>query len=161
MRLRSSLLKSLRRSSVTLLPPACGAWSNSANIRDRNRLSASHYHKRDFDALKPCRYFICSPSFSAHFSITTEVAIFDLLKKHCSWKRSGPLAECEVELVDEVGDRDIFFLEAFNNRYETLCLFRHSHEVHGAIVVLHLLLLASLQKVLHRNRFGWNRRNLG
>jgi hypothetical protein len=94
-----------------------------------------HYPKPDFDPLKPCRYFICSPSFSARFSFATEVAIFDLLKKHCSWKRKGPLAECEVEIVDDAGDRHVFVLEAFNNHYETLCLFRHSDEVHGTIVV--------------------------
>ena len=94
-----------------------------------------HYPKPNFDPLKPCRYFICSPSFFERFAFATEVTVFDLLKKHCSWKRKGPLAACEVELVDDAGARHIFVLEAFNNNYETLCLFRYSHEVHGSIIV--------------------------
>jgi hypothetical protein len=93
------------------------------------------YPKSDFDAEMPCRYFICSPSFTQRFAKVSEVAAFQLLKDNCSWSKRGPLADNEVVLTDDSGKRHLFMLEAFNNQYETLSLFRHLHEIRGSIVV--------------------------
>jgi hypothetical protein len=84
-----------------------------------------HYTGPSFDSSKPCRYFVRSRSFEQQFSNVGELEIFGLMRSHCSWRRTGPIAHNEVSLSDDRGDQHIFSFEAFSHKYEMLSLFSY------------------------------------
>ena len=93
------------------------------------------YTDENFDPLHPCRYFIRSASFAQRFAKAEETKIFALLRSRCSWKKSGPIADDEVEFMDDDGRQHLFQLEAFHNRHETLALFVHKRLIEEQVVV--------------------------
>jgi hypothetical protein len=66
------------------------------------------YTDENFDPLDPCRYFIRSSAFGQRFSSVEETSVFALLRSKCSWRKYGPVADDEVSLMDDNGQRHIF-----------------------------------------------------
>jgi hypothetical protein len=93
------------------------------------------YTDESFDPQQPCRYFIRSASFAKTFSGVGETTIFQLMRTKCSWRKFGPIADDEVELTDDNGDKHFFRFEAFHNRHETLGVFVHRHAVETKVTV--------------------------
>ena len=94
-----------------------------------------HYTDDTFDLQEPCRYFIRSKPFEEKFSGIGELAIFQLVRSNCSWRKCGPLADDEVVLIDDNGATHVFHFEAFHNRYETLSVFVHRYSVEKKVAV--------------------------
>jgi hypothetical protein len=88
-----------------------------------------------FDPQQPCRYFIRSLPFAKTFSGIDETAIFQLMRTSCNWKRYGPLADEEVVLTDDNGEKHAFHFEAFHNRHATLGLFVYRRAVETKVIV--------------------------
>ncbi len=76
----------------------------------------------DFDVSEPLKYFIRSPQFMRRFSGINEAILWTHLQQYCSWARGGPLGAEEVILFDDNGDRHVFRMETFYNRYEALTM---------------------------------------
>ena len=74
-------------------------------------------------AAPQCRYFIRSRSFIERFSSVTEDAACAVLRANASFRRGGPIADCEVILVDDRGEKQCFHLESFYNGHEALTIF--------------------------------------
>ena len=93
------------------------------------------YTDNRFDPQQPCRYFIRSLPFTKTFSGIDEKVIFQLMRTNCSWKKYGPLADDEVVLADDNGEKHIFHFEAFHNRHDMLGLFVYRRAVEKKVVV--------------------------
>lgn len=74
-------------------------------------------------AAPQCRYFIRSRSFIERFSSVTEDTACAVLRANASFRRGGPIADCEVILVDDRGEKQCFHLESFYNGHEALTIF--------------------------------------
>lgn len=89
-------------------------------------LISSHPHitRRpfDFDANKPCRYFIQSPAFAVRFSKLSEIELFGAVSGYCGGQKGGSLGEAELILSDDNGDQHRFYFETFFNYYDALTL---------------------------------------
>ncbi len=83
-----------------------------------------HPDKRasDFDPAKPCKHFIQSRAFAAHFSKIPETDTFDQVADYCTRARGGPLGSDRVQLTDDNGDHHIFEFETFNFFHSVLTL---------------------------------------
>lgn len=81
---------------------------------------SEHPHRlsAEFNASSPCQHVIESPLFREQFSKTSELQLFEMLKKVCNHKSGGPLGVEEVVLVDNNGLRHEFVLESFCYRYK-------------------------------------------
>ena len=85
-----------------------------------------HPRHGDFDPRAPCRYFIESPAFRETFgAVVTEVAAFRTIQSYVSSARGGSLGEADVVFDDCRGERHLFHMETFFNRYEALTLGTH------------------------------------
>lgn len=84
-----------------------------------------HYPDADFDATEPCRYFIRSRLFEEQFSGLTEREAFNILRRHCSWRKRGPLGNDEIVLRDDRGEEHVFLFEAFHNGHALLTLITY------------------------------------
>lgn len=84
-----------------------------------------HHPDNDFDPLNPCRYFIESPAFRDRFSMITEVQAFGAIQSYASRARGGPLGESAVIFTGRDGERHVFHMETFYNKYEALSLGTH------------------------------------
>jgi hypothetical protein len=71
----------------------------------------------DFDAAEPCRHFIQSPAFAAHFGNLREIDLFEAVASYCAPKLGGPLGTAELILTDDNGDDHRFVFESFFIRY--------------------------------------------
>jgi len=94
-----------------------------------------HYTDETFDPAEPCRYFVRSKSFAEKFSGVDELTIFQVMRTKCGWRKYGPLADDEVILKDDNGERHLFHFEAFHNRYEMLGVFVHRRAVERSVAV--------------------------
>lgn len=74
------------------------------------------------DPAKPCRHFIQSPAFAAHFSRMPETDMFKAVASYCGAQSGGPLGSSEMILTDDNGDQHRFYFETFFNRYDALTL---------------------------------------
>lgn len=72
-----------------------------------------------------CRYFIRSATFMQQFGNVTENFICELLRTCATRRRGGPIADEDIELVDDCGQKHRFHLESFYNRHEVLTLLIH------------------------------------
>jgi Zn-dependent peptidase ImmA (M78 family) len=81
-----------------------------------------HRQGEDFDATKPCKYFIRSRRFEAEFGRIDELTMFAVVGEYCENKRGGPLGSADVILSDDRGEEHVFSFETFFNRYEALSL---------------------------------------
>jgi len=79
----------------------------------------------DFNAAMPCRHFIQSPAFAAHFSQITEHALFEEVMDYCGPQTGGPLGSAELTLADDNGEGHVFAFETFYNRHDALTLGVH------------------------------------
>jgi len=70
-----------------------------------------------------CRYFIRSRRFIEQFANFTEQGAYDLLCANSLFRRGGPIANTEVVLIDDRGDKHLFQLESFYNGHEALTIF--------------------------------------
>lgn len=84
-----------------------------------------HYTDGSFESLNPCKYFIRSRAFEERFASLSEVEVFEILRNHCSWRKTGPIAAAEVIITDDRGDEHLFLLEAFCHKYDMLSLFSY------------------------------------
>jgi hypothetical protein len=71
----------------------------------------------DFDAAKPCRHCIQSPSFAARFSRITEQDLFRAVASYCGAQMGGPLGMADLVLSDDNGDEHVFTFESFFIKY--------------------------------------------
>ncbi|WP_316979522.1 ImmA/IrrE family metallo-endopeptidase [Shumkonia mesophila] len=76
----------------------------------------------DYDPTKPCRHFIQSPAFAAHFRRMPEIDLFEAVAGYCGGQSGGPLGTAELILTDDNGDQHRFIFETFYNRYDALTL---------------------------------------
>lgn len=82
-----------------------------------------------------CRYFIRSRKFIEQFANVTEQYACSLIRQ-CSARRSGGLiANDDVLVVDDVGQKHLFHLEAFYNRHEVLTLLTYKEALPPKIAV--------------------------
>lgn len=84
---------------------------------------------------EPCRYFIRSTTFIEQFANVTELQACGLLQTCSSYRRGGPIADDDVMLVDDCGQKHIFHLESFFNRHEALTLLIHKELVPAKIAL--------------------------
>lgn len=84
-----------------------------------------HYTDGDFDPANPCRYFIRSRLFEEQYSNLTERDAFNILRRHCSWRKRGPLGDGEITLRNDRGEEQVFRCEAFHNGHQLLTLITH------------------------------------
>lgn len=76
----------------------------------------------EFNQEEPLRYFIRSPKFIHGFSLIDEVVLWSHMQSYCSSARGGPLGTEEVILLDDNGERHLFRMETFYNRYDALTM---------------------------------------
>jgi hypothetical protein len=88
-----------------------------------------------FDPTQPCRYFIESPGFRARFGNTTESTAFTAIRGYASSAAGGPLGEGEAVFESRNGQRHVFTMETFFNRYEALTLGVHRGLVRPQLTV--------------------------
>jgi hypothetical protein len=84
-----------------------------------------HYPDADFDPAEPCRYFIRSRLFEEKFSGLTEREAFNIIRRHCSWSKRGPLGTDEIILRDDRGEEHVFLFETFHNGHALLTLLTY------------------------------------
>lgn len=111
----NTMTSSLWRVVETLDIPAVGIVSQHPKYTDAT-----------FDPSNPCRYFIRSRKFLDEFSNVSEQDAFRVVQAACTYKQGGPIAGGEVVLTNDRGEKHVFLLEAFYNRYEALSLAIHS-----------------------------------
>jgi hypothetical protein len=83
------------------------------------------YPDQSFDPHNPCRYFVRSKKFIERFSAVTEVEIHSLMRKHCSFRRRGPIGCADIVLSDDRGEQHLFYFDSFHNGHETLAIFAY------------------------------------
>ncbi|MGO9269268.1 MAG: ImmA/IrrE family metallo-endopeptidase [Terriglobia bacterium] len=111
---QNTMTSTLWRLVETTDIPALGVVSQHPRRTDDN-----------FDPKNPCRYFIRSKQFEERFSAISELEIFALMRRHCSYQRGGPIGSAELVLSDDRGEEHLFHFEAFHIRYETLAVFTY------------------------------------
>jgi Zn-dependent peptidase ImmA (M78 family) len=82
----------------------------------------------DHDPSKPCKHFIQSSAFKAHFGKLNEIDIFGAVRAYCGRQRGGILGQSELILTDDNGDRHRFAFETFYNGHDALTLGVHLRE---------------------------------
>jgi len=75
--------------------------------------------------IQECRYFIRSRAFIEQFASITEQEACNVLRANASYRRGGPIANDEVILSDDRGQKQMFHLESFYNGHEALTIFAH------------------------------------
>jgi hypothetical protein len=110
----NSLTSTLWRSIEILDVPAVGPASQHPKYTDAT-----------FDPNNPCRYFIRSRVYVDEFSNIGEQDVFRIVQKACTYKKGGPIAGGEVLVMNTRGEKHLFTLETFYNRYEALSLILH------------------------------------
>lgn len=70
----------------------------------------------------PCRYFIRSAKFVEQFANVTEQYVCSVIRYCSTYRSGGPIADDDVLLLDDRGQKHVFHLESFYNRYEVLTL---------------------------------------
>jgi hypothetical protein len=86
-------------------------------------------------ATEPCRYFIRSIAFIEQFANVTEQYACGLLRTCSSYRSGGPIADDDIVLVDDCGQKHLFHLESFFNRHEALTVLIHKEPVPAKIAV--------------------------
>ena len=71
---------------------------------------------------EPCRYFIRSAKFIEQFGNVNEQYVCSLIRYCSTYRSGGPIADDDVLLLDDCGQKHVFHLESFYNRYEVLTL---------------------------------------
>ena len=84
---------------------------------------------------EPCRYFIRSAKFIEQFTNVVEQNACNLLRSCSSRRRGGPIADDDVVLVDDCGQKHVFHLESFYNRHEVLTILIHKDMLPAKIAV--------------------------
>ena len=84
---------------------------------------------------EPCRYFIRSTTFIEQFANVTESFVCNLLRTCSTFRRGGPIADDDVVLVDDRGQKHLFHLEAFFNRHEALTVLIYKEPVPAKLTV--------------------------
>jgi hypothetical protein len=87
------------------------------------------------DGTASCRYFIRSARFMEQFSNVTESQISSLLRACSTRRRGGPIADDDVVLLDDCGQKHKFHLESFYNRHEVLTILIHKALVPARIAL--------------------------
>lgn len=82
-----------------------------------------------------CRYFIRSNRFIEQFANVTEQQACHLLRMCSTQRRGGPIADDDVVLVDDCGQKHLFHLESFFNRHEALTILIHKELIPAKIPV--------------------------
>ena len=83
------------------------------------------YPSASFIPASPCRHCIQSPAFRAHFSHVSERQLFDLIAGYSNRRRTGPLGEDDILLLDDRDERYVFHFESFAIKYYVLTLGFH------------------------------------
>jgi hypothetical protein len=82
-----------------------------------------------------CRYFIRSACFMEQFANVTESHVSNLLRACSTRRRGGPIADDDVVLMDDCGQKHLFHLESFYNRHEVLTILIHKALVPARIAI--------------------------
>ena len=72
------------------------------------------------DSGRRVRYFIRSEAFRRDFPKVTPEDAFAVLTEHSSWKRGGPVVDCEHQFEDSLGAPTTFRVESFSNTHALL-----------------------------------------
>jgi hypothetical protein len=121
----NSITSTLWRFVELMAEPALGLVSQHPRYTDEK-----------FDPTDPCRYFIRSATFAEQFSNVEETGSFALLRSKCNWRKYGPIANDEVVLIDDNGERHVFQLDAFHNHHETLAVFVYKRPLSKKVVAV-------------------------
>ena len=84
---------------------------------------------------EPCRYFIRSARFMEQFGNVTEQYICSLIKYCSTYRSGGPIADDDVLVLDDCGEKHVFHLESFYNRYEVLTLLTYKELLPARVAV--------------------------
>lgn len=68
------------------------------------------------------RYFIRSQRFREQFSRVDPDHVKQIIERHASWKKSGPIIDATDILVDNNGKAYEFKIEGFSNKYDLLTM---------------------------------------
>ncbi len=100
-------------------------------------LVTDHPHRLsdDFDHQQPCKHFIQSPKFQAHFHRVSEVQLFAKVSDYCGHQRGGMLGSVELRLMDDNGDNHVFEFQSFSNTFEVLTLGIHKTRCQKTVVI--------------------------
>lgn len=82
-----------------------------------------------------CRYFIRSTRFIEQFANVTEQQACNLLRMCSTQRRGGPIADDDVVLVNDCGQKHLFHLESFFNRHEALTILIYKELIPAKIPV--------------------------
>ena len=74
------------------------------------------------DGTNPWRHYIGSLAFRSQFAGISASQIFDLVKQHASYRRTGPILEAKEILRDVLEDEWEFHIESFSTKYDLLTL---------------------------------------
>lgn len=74
------------------------------------------------DGPNPWRYFIRSDAFARKFSKVSPEAVFEMVRRHASRRRAGPVFAAEDVIGDDRGVEWEVELESFSNTYTVLTL---------------------------------------
>jgi hypothetical protein len=95
-----------------------------------------------------CRYFIRSTTFIEQFANVTEQYACNLLRTCATYRRGGPIADDNVVLIDDCGQKHIFRLESFFNRHEALTILTHKELAPAKIPVTSVRALQSTSGII-------------
>ena len=83
------------------------------------------------------QYCIESPQFKARFSTISEAYLVNVVNGYISYRRGGPLGKAEVVLIDNNGDKHIFYFDTFSTGYSFLTLGVYKRPAVSLITVPH------------------------
>jgi hypothetical protein len=74
------------------------------------------------DGDEPWRYFIRSPAFRLQFSAVSPAMAFELVDRHCTTRKRGPVFQAIDVLENDVGESWEFEIECFSTTHAVLTL---------------------------------------
>lgn len=74
------------------------------------------------DGEEPWRYFIRSEAFRTQFPSIAPDQVYEVISKHCSNRKRGPIFEATEVIQNAIGDPWEFYIECFSNSYTVLTL---------------------------------------
>ena len=77
------------------------------------------------DEGQPCKHFIRSRLFEAHFDSFTETEGVKIFESYCRRNKGGPIGSSIAIVTDDNGEDHEFLFDSFSNTHETLTLATH------------------------------------
>ena len=87
------------------------------------------------DGPDPWRYFIRSAGFKTQFSNITPETAYELIARHATYRKGGPVVDADDSLEDVRGDPWVFKIDSFSNTHALLTLASASAKRSPIVVV--------------------------